>query len=67
MLGVAEHVALELPDERQVAAKTGTVQIGGQANDAWTTGFTPELLATSVWIGTDATTPSAWRGHPDHR
>ncbi|GEL21875.1 penicillin-binding protein 1A [Pseudonocardia sulfidoxydans NBRC 16205] len=58
MLDVAGNDGLSLPGVRQVAAKTGTVQshVDGQNNDAWMSGFTPEVAAT-VWIGTDMNTP----------
>ncbi|MGD9987052.1 transglycosylase domain-containing protein [Pseudonocardia sp.] len=58
MLDVAGNDGLSLPGVRQVAAKTGTVQshFDGQNNDAWMSGFTPEVAAT-VWIGTDMNTP----------
>ncbi|MBN1317543.1 MAG: transglycosylase domain-containing protein [Anaerolineales bacterium] len=39
--------ALELPDERPAAAKTGTTN---DYKDAWTIGFTPQLAA-GVWVG----------------
>lgn len=39
--------ALELPDERPAAAKTGTTN---DYKDAWTIGFTPQLVA-GVWVG----------------
>ncbi|GAA4555773.1 transglycosylase domain-containing protein [Pseudonocardia xishanensis] len=56
MLGVAS--ADERGIGRPVAAKTGTVQsrFEGENNDAWFSGFTPEL-ATTVWIGTDMNSP----------
>jgi membrane peptidoglycan carboxypeptidase len=58
MIGVPEHDGLALPDERPVAAKTGTVQsrFEGENNDAWMAGFTPSL-ATAVWMGTDRNSP----------
>lgn len=58
MLGVARRDGLALPDDRPVAAKTGTVQsrFEGENNDAWMAGFTPSL-ATSVWMGTDMNSP----------
>jgi len=56
MLGVAS--ADDRAIGRPVAAKTGTVQsrFEGENNDAWFSGFTPEL-ATTVWIGTDMNSP----------
>ncbi len=39
--------ALELPDGRPAAAKTGTTN---NFWDAWTVGFTPQLV-TGVWVG----------------
>jgi membrane peptidoglycan carboxypeptidase len=56
MLGVAP--ADDRSIGRPVAAKTGTVQsrFEGENNDAWFSGFTPEL-ATTVWIGTDMNSP----------
>ncbi len=58
MLDVAPHDGLALPDGRQVAAKTGTVQsrFPGQNNDAWMAGFTPGV-ASAVWMGTDMNSP----------
>lgn len=58
MLDVAGNDGLDVPGVRQVAAKTGTVQsrFAGQNNDAWMSGFTPQVAAT-VWIGTDMNTP----------
>ncbi|MCE3554768.1 penicillin-binding protein [Pseudonocardia sp. RS11V-5] len=56
MLGVAPTDGLGIG--RPVAGKTGTVQsrFEGQNNDAWFSGFTPDL-ATAVWIGTDMNSP----------
>nr|WP_239029352.1 transglycosylase domain-containing protein [Pseudonocardia acidicola] len=58
MLNVARADGLALPGNRQVAAKTGTVQsrFEGQNNDAWMAGFTPSI-ASAVWIGTDMNSP----------
>jgi membrane carboxypeptidase/penicillin-binding protein PbpC len=39
--------ALELPDNRPAAVKTGTTNDG---RDAWTIGYTPQLV-TGVWLG----------------
>ncbi|MCA9929530.1 MAG: hypothetical protein KC419_13685, partial [Anaerolineales bacterium] len=39
--------ALELPDNRPAAAKTGSTN---DFRDAWTIGYTPELV-TGVWVG----------------
>ena len=66
MLSVAEHDRLGLPQDRPVAAKTGTVQsrFEGENNDAWMAGFTPSL-ATAVWMGTDMNSPiRTARGRP---
>jgi membrane peptidoglycan carboxypeptidase len=66
MLGVAAHDGLTLPEARQVAAKTGTVQsrFEGENNDAWMAGFTPSLT-TAVWMGTDMNSPiRTARGNP---
>ncbi|MCE0766638.1 penicillin-binding protein [Pseudonocardia kujensis] len=56
MLGVAPNDGLGIG--RPVAGKTGTVQsrFEGENNDAWFSGFTPDL-ATAVWIGTDMNSP----------
>jgi membrane peptidoglycan carboxypeptidase len=58
MLGVPTYDKLGLSDGRPVAAKTGTVQshIQDQNNDAWTAGFTPDMVSV-VWVGTDQNTP----------
>ncbi|MFZ5917499.1 MAG: penicillin-binding protein [Chloroflexota bacterium] len=45
--------ALELPDNRPAAAKTGTTN---NYWDAWTIGFTPQLV-TGVWVGNADNTP----------
>ncbi|GAA1833891.1 transglycosylase domain-containing protein [Pseudonocardia ailaonensis] len=56
MSGVAPADGLTIG--RPVAGKTGTVQsrFEGQNNDAWFSGFTPDL-ATTVWVGTDMNSP----------
>ncbi|WP_345380199.1 transglycosylase domain-containing protein [Pseudonocardia yuanmonensis] len=56
MLGVVPNDGLGIG--RPVAGKTGTVQsrFEGENNDAWFSGFTPDL-ATAVWIGTDMNSP----------
>jgi membrane peptidoglycan carboxypeptidase len=58
MLGVPGYDKLTLPGARAVAAKTGTVQsyLENQNNDAWTVGFTPQMVS-AVWVGTDQNTP----------
>ncbi|UCC61803.1 MAG: hypothetical protein JSV36_13510, partial [Anaerolineae bacterium] len=45
--------ALELPDGRPAAAKTGTTN---NYWDAWTVGFTPQLV-TGVWVGNADNSP----------
>lgn len=45
--------ALELPDNRPAAVKTGTTN---DFLDAWTVGFTPQLV-TGVWIGNTDNSP----------
>jgi membrane peptidoglycan carboxypeptidase len=53
MLDVADNTDHGLSDGREVAAKTGTVQLQGSDNkDAWMVGFTPSI-STAVWIGSD--------------
>ena len=45
--------ALELPDNRPAAAKTGTTN---DYRDAWTIGYTPQLV-TGVWLGNSDNSP----------
>lgn len=45
--------ALELPDNRPAAVKTGTTN---DYRDAWTVGFTPQLV-TGVWVGNSDNAP----------
>ncbi|MGB3713940.1 MAG: transglycosylase domain-containing protein [Candidatus Promineifilaceae bacterium] len=45
--------ALELPDNRPAAVKTGTTN---DFLDAWTVGYTPQLV-TGVWVGNTDNTP----------
>jgi membrane carboxypeptidase/penicillin-binding protein PbpC len=45
--------ALELPDNRPAAAKTGTTD---DFRDGWTVGYTPQLV-TGVWIGNTNNSP----------
>ncbi|MCB0034322.1 MAG: transglycosylase domain-containing protein, partial [Anaerolineales bacterium] len=45
--------ALELPDGRPVAAKTGTTN---DYRDAWTVGYTPQLVI-GVWVGNTDNSP----------
>lgn len=47
--------ALELPENRPAAAKTGTTN---EYRDAWTIGYTPELV-TGVWLGNSDNSPMA--------
>ena len=44
---------LELPDNRPAAAKTGTTN---DFRDAWTVGYTPQLV-TGVWVGNTDNAP----------
>ena len=52
---VARASGIPLQDGRQVAAKTGTHQLGdtGHNSAAWTVGYTPSI-ATAVWVGDPA-------------
>ncbi len=45
--------ALELPDNRPAVAKTGTTN---DYRDAWTVGYTPQLV-TAVWVGNTDNSP----------
>ncbi len=45
--------ALELPENRPAAVKTGTTN---DFRDAWTVGYTPQLV-TGVWLGNTDNTP----------
>ena len=45
--------ALELPDNRPAAVKTGTTN---DYRDGWTVGYTPQLV-TGVWVGNTDNTP----------
>ncbi|HZD10391.1 MAG TPA: transglycosylase domain-containing protein, partial [Candidatus Binatia bacterium] len=45
--------ALELPDNRPAAVKTGTTN---DFRDAWTVGYTPQLV-TGVWVGNSDNAP----------
>jgi membrane peptidoglycan carboxypeptidase len=45
--------AAELPDDRPAAVKTGTTN---DFRDAWTIGYTPQLV-TGVWVGNTDNTP----------
>ena len=45
--------ALELPDNRPAAVKTGTTN---DYRDAWTVGYTPQLV-TAVWVGNTDNSP----------
>ncbi|MFZ0544516.1 MAG: transglycosylase domain-containing protein [Candidatus Promineifilaceae bacterium] len=45
--------ALELPNNRPAAVKTGTTN---DYRDAWTVGYTPQLV-TGVWVGNTDNTP----------
>jgi membrane peptidoglycan carboxypeptidase len=55
MLGVAADSKIPLDGGRQVAAKTGTHQLGDTGNNsaAWTVGYTPSISA-AVWVGDPA-------------
>jgi membrane carboxypeptidase/penicillin-binding protein len=52
-LGFGCPNALELPDNRPAAVKTGTTD---DFRDAWTVGYTPQLV-TGVWVGNTDNTP----------
>ncbi|MBN9096636.1 MAG: penicillin-binding protein [Pseudonocardia sp.] len=58
MLDVADSSRIALSDDRPVAVKTGTVQLGSTNDnkDTWTVGYTPSL-STAVWVGTDESDP----------
>ena len=45
--------ALELPDNRPAAVKTGTTN---DFRDAWTVGYTPQLV-TGIWVGNSDNAP----------
>ncbi|MDT7711737.1 MAG: hypothetical protein QOG46_426, partial [Pseudonocardiales bacterium] len=49
---VARSSQIPLTGDRQVAAKTGTSQLGdtGHNSTAWTVGYTPSI-STAVWVG----------------
>jgi membrane peptidoglycan carboxypeptidase len=55
MMDVARNSQIPLKDGRQVAAKTGTSQLGdtGHNSAAWTVGYTPSI-STAVWMGDPA-------------
>lgn len=53
-----------LPNGQPAAGKTGTVEVGGNANTGvWFVGFTPHL-STAVWIGDPLDQQSALRSNP---
>lgn len=53
-----------LPNGQAAAGKTGTVEVGSNANTGvWFTGFTPHL-STAVWIGDPLDQNSALRSNP---
>ena len=53
-----------LPGGRPAAGKTGTVEVGGNANTGvWFVGFTPEI-STSVWIGDPLDQTTGLRSNP---
>ncbi|MQA15967.1 MAG: penicillin-binding protein [Pseudonocardiaceae bacterium] len=55
---VAASSGFPLDGGREVAAKTGTHQLGDTGNNsaAWTVGYTPSI-STAVWVGDPAHTP----------
>ncbi len=55
MMDVAQSSRIPLDNGRQVAAKTGTHQLGetGHNAAAWTVGYTPSI-STAVWVGDPA-------------
>ncbi|MFZ0121018.1 MAG: transglycosylase domain-containing protein [Pseudonocardiaceae bacterium] len=57
MTDVARSSQIPLTGGRQVAAKTGTHQLGdtGRNSAAWTVGYTPSI-STAVWVGDPANT-----------
>ncbi|MFN2477725.1 MAG: transglycosylase domain-containing protein [Pseudonocardiaceae bacterium] len=57
MTDVARSSQVPLTGGRQVAAKTGTHQLGdtGRNSAAWTVGYTPSI-STAVWVGDPANT-----------
>lgn len=57
LIDVARSSQIPLVGERQVAAKTGTHQLGetGRNSAAWTVGYTPSI-STAVWVGDPANT-----------
>jgi membrane peptidoglycan carboxypeptidase len=57
MTDVARSSQIPLAGGRQVAAKTGTHQLGntGRNSAAWTVGYTPSI-STAVWVGDPANT-----------
>ncbi|MGH3783285.1 MAG: transglycosylase domain-containing protein, partial [Pseudonocardiaceae bacterium] len=57
MTDVARSSQIPLTGGREVAAKTGTHQLGntGRNSAAWTVGYTPSI-STAVWVGDPANT-----------
>ncbi|MGH3822221.1 MAG: transglycosylase domain-containing protein [Pseudonocardiaceae bacterium] len=57
LTNVARSSQIPLAGDRQVAAKTGTHQLGetGRNSAAWTVGYTPSI-STAVWVGDPANT-----------
>jgi penicillin-binding protein 1A len=54
----------KLPNGQPAAGKTGTVEVGGNANTGvWFAGFTPHL-STAVWIGDPLDQQSALNSNP---
>jgi membrane peptidoglycan carboxypeptidase len=55
LIDVASSSKMPLEGSRQVAAKTGTHQLGdtGANSAAWTVGYTPSI-STAVWVGDPA-------------
>ncbi|MCA1671140.1 MAG: penicillin-binding protein, partial [Actinobacteria bacterium] len=58
LTGVAGASGIPLDGGREVAAKTGTHQLGDTGSNAaaWTVGYTPSI-STAVWVGDPANTP----------
>lgn len=66
LTGVAGASGIPLDGGREVAAKTGTHQLGDTGSNAaaWTVGYTPSI-ATAVWVGDPANTPIVNAGGGD--
>ncbi len=63
---VAGASGIPLDSGREVAAKTGTHQLGDTGSNAaaWTVGYTPSI-STAVWVGDPANTPIVSAGGGD--